>query len=524
MRRNAEAVTIESGEGKKRSLRHRVLWWMHRYLAFDVALPEDTESSGTMPRAEEARATPPWPAVTTLPGRPPEITTAHRVLRASAAAITSFAVGDCIADVYDVVQIVNAGDLSTAHLSHHRQWDIDLIVKVPSPGLVTMPEMLREWVAGVERWAGLGVHPHIASCYSLQWFDGIPLAVTEHVGSDSMLALMSQGRCADLRVALNVAIDVCDGLEHAHRRGLIHGTLTPGNILLTPQGSPKLSDFELAIALGVPPQRGSPTSGTPPPTSAPQVALAARQLLVAPAYVAPERWGAAYMAQPAADVFALGACLYEMFFGRLPYASTAGAPQALPAAATLRNGDAPPEALLALLRRCVEWTPYRRPASVETVRDELCALSESLFGTPGGQHANPSQQAADWNTKAVSYHLMGNESDADEAWTSALAADPACLEAWFNRGIAAWRRGVVTDETVLEDLAAVAVSDAERCKAAQLLALIHHERGDLESALALLEQAHNERPDSVEISAALERHPRRLQPLAGSAADRRGAS
>jgi len=526
-------VTSEAGQPKKSTwrqrttaLRRRVLWWMHRYLAFDVAPPaDDPDADETAAQAEEIRNAPrrrvvetPAPRLASAPVR--------RVVRASAETIPSFAAGDCIAEAYDVIEVVDAGDLRTTYLAHHRQWDIDLMIKLPSAQLATVPGMLREWLASAERWAGLGVHPNIASCYSVQSFDGIPLAVTEYVGGASLRAGMKRTRNTDLQVALNVAIDICQGLEHAHSRGVIHGSLAPDNILISSQGAVKLSDFDMAIAAGahtelaaVPPPAAlasatpvtlklasTPVVPAPPPAPVtPQPSTVTRPLLCAPTYIAPERWAAGYTAQPAADVFALGVCLYELFFGRQPYANTAGAPCPLPSGETLLNGEAPPEALLGLLRRCVEWAPFRRPAGIEAVRYDLSALYENLFGAPGGQVADPAQQAAEWNTKAVSYYRMGNETDAEAAWASALAADPTCLEVWFNRDVTAWRRGGLTDEAVLEDLGAVLVPRAERWKVCLLLALVNQERGDLESAQAALEEAHQARPDVVEICVARDR-------------------
>jgi WD40 repeat protein len=464
---------------------------MHRYLALDVA-PPDADAAAA-PAAEMAPA-PRRRVVETPAPRPPATPPARPVVRAGGDAVRSFAVGERIAGAYDVMQVVTTGDLSAAYLAHHRQWDIDLIVKVPNPQLAGTPDLLREWVAGVERWAALGVHPHIASCYSLQWCDGVPLAVTEYVGGDSLRALVAHGRAMDLQSALRLAIEVCTGIEHAHGRGVIHGNLTPDNILLTPQWAPKVANFERALTVG----KEAPSALEAPPAGA-------TQFLGSPAYVAPERWGSGYVAQAAADIFGLGVCLYELFFGQPPYASTIGAPRLPAGGETLRTGDPPPDALLGLVRRCVEWVPYRRPASAESLRYELAALHEALFGALDTEFSSPAQQAAEWNTKAVSFYLMGNEADADAAWAAALAADPTCLDACFNRDVAAWRRAVRTDEAVLDGLGAVPVARAERWKLHHLLALVHQERGDLGAALAALEEARRERADGAEVGIALGR-------------------
>jgi len=513
---DAVVVTRESDPRKKgtwrqrtKTLRRQTLLFMQRYLAFEVPVPATEEDEAAAePAVDEVRATPRRPVVAeTAAPRPAAAKPVRRVVRAKADGIPSFAAGECIGDAYDVLEAVNSGALRSTYRAHHRQWDIDLIVQVPGQKLAAAPGMLREWVASVERWAGLGVHPHIASCYSLQWIDDIPVSIIEYVGRDSLRTAMAADRSHDLQAALTVAIEVCQGLEHAHQRGVIHGSLAPDGILLTAQGVAKVSGFDMAVPAGKPAELVSLTLASVAPAPAPGTpgATLLRPAACAPEYIAPERWGEGYAAQPAADVFGLGACLYELFFGRPPYASTAGAPVILPDGERLTSGEAPPPDLVALLRRCVEWMPFRRPGSIETVRYELSAVHDALFGAAGAQAASPAQQAADWNTKAVSFYLMGKEADAEAAWASALAADPTCLEVWFNHDVAAWRRASLSDENVLEDLGAVAAPEPERWKRSHLLGLVHWERGDVEAALAAFEQAHRERPELTDVKDGLDR-------------------
>src|ERR1700687_3422725 len=442
--------------------RDRALLWMNRYLAFDVqprqrvaapvdslepATPNPPAASAERPRnTEGVRATPtPWRGTTVR-----------------ARTIPHFAVGDRIADAYEVREIVSGGDMNNVYVGHHPHWNIDLIVKVPRPQLLMVPAALRQLAARAERWAAISVHPNVASCYHIHWLDGVPVPMIERVDGGSLRAWIDDHRGASLRVGLDVAIEMCHGLEHAHSRGVIHGSLQPENVRFTQQGTLKLTDFGTRTH----PATTHGHRNAEPDASDP---VALWFLLRVADYVAPERWLQPMRSDPHADIFAFGVCLYEMFCARRPYDPTAGPlgesprPQAL--------GEPLPEKLASVMQRCVDWRRERRPDSIEQVRQELSGLYESLFGGPSGRLPGDSHEADEWNDKAVSYFYLGNHADADAAWEAALTADSAHLDAMFNRSVALWRRGLLTDEAVVQQIEALRVSRSERWKARYLQSL-----------------------------------------------------
>ena len=101
--------------------------------------------------------------------------------------------------------------------------------------------------------------------------------------------------------ALNIALQVAQGLKHAHNRGIIHRDLKPGNIILTPQGA-KIVDFGLAKNLSSEATRLT-TTGT---------------IMGTPEYMAPEQFRGEEV-DPRADIYALGVVLYEMLTGIPPF-------------------------------------------------------------------------------------------------------------------------------------------------------------------------------------------------------------
>ena len=159
--------------------------------------------------------------------------------------IPTFTVGDRIADTYTVKRIIE-GDMGTVYLTHHERWDMDLVVKAPNAEVLANPEHNHRIVVEAEAWTDLGLHPHIAYCYYVHPLDGIPLLVIEYLDGGNLRDRIASGRCADLQAGLDLAIQFCHGLEHAHRQGMIHRDIKPENILLTQDGTLKVTDFGIA--------------------------------------------------------------------------------------------------------------------------------------------------------------------------------------------------------------------------------------------------------------------------------------
>src|SRR5262245_56994992 len=143
-------------------------------------------------------------------------------------------------------------------------------------------------------------HPNIVQVFEVCDHDGLPYFSMEFCPGGSLAAkpggaLLQPGRAADLVQTLARAVHV------AHQKGIVHRDLKPANVLLAEDGTPKVTDFGLAKRLG----------GAAGPT-------ATGQAIGTPAYMAPEQ-AAGGEVGPAADVYALGAVLYELLTGRPPF-------------------------------------------------------------------------------------------------------------------------------------------------------------------------------------------------------------
>jgi serine/threonine protein kinase len=157
--------------------------------------------------------------------------------------VPSFAVGDHIAGIYRVVKRPIEGGMATVYVCHHERWNLNLVVKVPKADVLADPANVHRITVEAEAWTDLGMHPHIAYCYYVHPLDGVPLPVIEYLDGGTLEDWISAGRGADLKAGLDLAIQFCHGLEHAHSRKLIHRDIKPANILLSSDGTLKITDF-----------------------------------------------------------------------------------------------------------------------------------------------------------------------------------------------------------------------------------------------------------------------------------------
>lgn len=382
------------------------------------------------------------------------------------------AAGVVIADRYEITRVLAHGPAHRVYAARHREWDVEVALKLPRADVPWLGTR-RDVAADALRWTGLGLHPHVVYCHYVDRLDGLPILVLEHRAGGTLRPWISSGRTANLRIGLNLAVQICHGLERAHRDGVCHGGLRPENLLFGEDGLLAVSDFGITATAALLRAEGD----------GPAVA---RRRELEP-YVAPEQWVDPAALEPAADVFALGVCLYEMFTGRRPYEIARGPRRE--ALDPLAYAPELPPALGSLLRRCVDWEVARRPAGAADVRDELCAVHEALFGRPSPFAAVADERAdADgWNNQAVALLLLGHIEQAEVAWAQALAAVPAHLEATYNAAMRRWRDGLASDAAVIDAVAHAVEQRTDRADGVVLLAGLHLQGGDPHGALARLD-------------------------------------
>src|SRR5262249_47562582 len=157
---------------------------------------------------------------------------------------------------------------------------------------------------------------------------------------------------------LDVAIQLSWGLDHAHAQGLIHRDVKPGNVLLTPEGVAKVTDFGMARARGVP-------AAVPPESGTASILVSAGGLT--PAFCSPEQ----SQGQPVSrktDVWSWGVSVLAMFTGAAPWSAgylAAGVLRDYLKRGPVEEGPPPmPPPLAELLQHCFQADPEARPGDM----------------------------------------------------------------------------------------------------------------------------------------------------------------
>jgi len=327
--------------------------------------------------------------------------------------------GSCLHDAFRnddlrIVNVIDSGNMGQVFICHHDRYNLMMAVKRPKIGELYLDYIRKEASA----WIRLGLHPHIACCYWVKIFDGCPYVYIEYVPGTTLGEWISQGKCHDLAAGLDIAVQICQGVLHAHNKGLLHRDIKPSNILIDDNGKIKITDFGLAWPADMKDHSSM---------------YASMKGIGTPAYMPPEQWHDFLGLTPAADIFSIGICMWMMLLGVRPYESNKD-PGPLPDIKDIRSDI--PAGLEELLKAMVCPRPDDRPQSVEEVLDNLGQIYKGQFGHHPSSLSIPSVDLSgdSLNNRGVSYWELGEFDKANVFFARATAIEPGHGEANFNLG------------------------------------------------------------------------------------------
>src|ERR1017187_7598594 len=260
---------------------------------------------------------------------------------------------------YEIQSPLGAGGMGEVYRARDTRLDRTVAVKILPSHLSSNPEAKQRFDREARTISSLS-HPNVCQLYDVGSQDGTSFLVMEYLEGETLAGRLRKGPLP-LDQVLKCGIEICEGLEKAHKSGVIHRDLKPGNIMLT-KGGAKLMDFGLAKpALPASP----PSSGLTQTLATPRDPLTIEGMVVGTfQYMAPEQLEGGE-ADVRSDIFALGAVLYEMVTGRRAFegkttASTiaailAGDPPAISSVQPLS-----PPALEGTVKSCLAKDPDRK--------------------------------------------------------------------------------------------------------------------------------------------------------------------
>ena len=295
---------------------------------------------------------------------------------------------------YEIVGAIGAGGMGEVYRARDTRLNRVVAIKVLPSDLASDPTRRERFEREARAVAALN-HPHICDLHDIgeapapgasgERVDAVRFLVMEHLEGQTLADRLIRGPLQPAET-LRLAIELADALDHAHRRGLIHRDLKPGNVMVTRDGA-KLLDFGLARLDPAPDALGL---STVTPGEAPLTVQGA--VLGTFPYMSPEQLEGRE-ADARSDIFAFGALVYEMATGRRAFE---GRTSATVIGAVLHTDPPPvstvqplaPRALDHLLSRCLAKNPVDRWQTARDLLLELKWIAEQV-GVPDGRAAPP---------------------------------------------------------------------------------------------------------------------------------------
>ena len=199
---------------------------------------------------------------------------------------------------YRILSSLGSGGFGSVFLAEDTWIDKKVALKVPHKQNLDFSDMVKE-----PRLLASLSHPNIVTVLTAEKQDDVFFIVMEYVTGETLEHIIMREGALDLHRALDFTCQICNAVDHAHRAGILHRDIRPGNMLVSDKGMLKVSDFGTSRFLEIA-AHGTTVIGSPP-------------------YMAPEQFhGKAVFAS---DVYSVGVTMYQMLTGSLPYETPAPA-------------------------------------------------------------------------------------------------------------------------------------------------------------------------------------------------------
>src|ERR1700732_3423709 len=291
---------------------------------------------------------------------------------------------------YEIIVPLGAGGMGEVDRGRDRVLERTVAIKILPAQFSSDPVRKQRFEREPKTISSLN-HPHICVLHDLGHQDGIDYLVMECVEGETLARRLEKG-ALPLEQVLKFGMQVADALDKAHRSGVVHRDLKPGNIMLTSTGA-KLLDFGLAKAAGPLASVATLTAGPTAPVTEVGTIVGTFQ------YMSPEQVEGKEL-DVRSDIFSLGAVLYEMVTGKRAFE---GRSQLSVASAILEKEPVPlstvrpltPPALDHVIKKCLAKIPDERWQSASDLASELRWIAET--GSPAGEAGRVTTARRRWD-------------------------------------------------------------------------------------------------------------------------------
>jgi len=300
-------------------------------------------------------------------------------------------IGKVLGDRYEILEKIGGGGMALVYKAKCRLLNRNVAVKVLRPEFTGDEEFIKKFKREAQSAASLS-HPNIVGIYDVGREDNIHYIVMEYIKGHTLKDLIKEKSKLNIDFAINIAIQICSAIEHAHNNHIVHRDIKAHNIIIREDNSAKVTDFGIARAV---------SSSTMTNTG---------NVIGSVHYFSPEQARGGYTDEKS-DLYSLGVVLYEMVTGRLPFDGETPISVALkhiqdePQRPRAINPEIP-KSLEDIILKCMSKDVMKRYSSAAQI---ISDLKQSLV-MPNGDFVKRHFDM-DQNTKVIDVSKINDEID-----------------------------------------------------------------------------------------------------------------
>ncbi len=271
--------------------------------------------------------------------------------------------GTTFAGRYEIIEELGKGGMGKVYRVEDKKINEEVALKLIKHDVASDKKTIERF-SNELKLARKIVHKNVGRMYELMEEKGIHFITMEYVPGQDLKGLIRQSRQLALGTTINIAMQLCEGLEEAHRLGVVHRDLKPSNIMVDKEGIVRIMDFGIARSI-----KGKGITGT-------------GVMIGTPEYMSPEQVEGLEVDQRS-DIYSLGIILYEMMTGRVPFEGDTPFSIALKhKSETPKNpielNSQIPKNFADLVLRCMEKEKEKRYQKIGEIMDGLSKIEKFI--------------------------------------------------------------------------------------------------------------------------------------------------
>ena len=314
--------------------------------------------------------------------------------------------GSKINDRYQIIKTLGEGGMANVYLAHDEILDRNVAVKVLRGDLANDEKFVRRFQREALSASSLA-HPNIVEMYDVGEDNGLYYIVMEYIEGKTLKQLLKKRGTLTLSEAIDIMLQLTDGMAHAHDSYIIHRDLKPQNIMIKDDGQIKITDFGIAMALN-------------------STQLTQTNSVMGSVHYLPPEQASGKGCTIKSDIYSMGIIFYELLSGSLPFRGDNAVEIALkhmrdPLPSLREENPAIPQSIENIIRKATAKNPKNRYEDARSMHEDLLtALDDDRMDEPVYQYKYPEHETD--NTKRIKkLENIEDKKEAEEDKTDEVA-------------------------------------------------------------------------------------------------------